>query len=141
VRRALATSLAVAIAVVAPAAASAQVQVTFRTWKVTTKNGKQHDVEPGGRFVRCGRKVAKLTATFDYGGATPGKSYKQIWSLDGSDIGTNTGQWADNSSTVHVYLFRDSGKPLDDGKYRLRLRQSGRGIGASYIRIKRGTGC
>src|SRR2546423_2544387 len=74
-KRALATILAVGVAVVAPAAAGAQVQLTFKTWKVTTQNGKQHSVARKGTFVRCGRKVVKITATYDYSGATKGSSF------------------------------------------------------------------
>jgi hypothetical protein len=140
VRRGLATALAVAIAAVAPATASASVQVTFKTWKVTTKNGKQHNVAKKGTFVRCGRQVITITATYDYSGATKGKAYKEIWSLDGSDLLTAPSHWGHTSGTVHSSLNR-GGDPVDDGTFKLRLRQSGKGIGSNFITIKKNGGC
>src|SRR4051794_23826583 len=74
VNRILAIALSTAIALAAPAAASAAVQIDFHKWTVTTQNGKEHRVSPGGTFKRCGRKVTRLTATYDYDGATPGQS-------------------------------------------------------------------
>jgi hypothetical protein len=139
-KRALATILAVGVAVVAPAAAGAQVQLTFKTWKVTTKNGLKHSVAPKGSFVRCGRKVVKITATYDYSGATKGSSFKEIWSLDGTDFSTLNPQWEHTTGTAQVSVVKN-GNPLDDGKYKLRVRQHGTGLGSSYITIKPGTGC
>jgi hypothetical protein len=139
--RILAIALSTAIALAAPAAASAAVQIDFHKWTVTTQNGKEHRVSPGGTFKRCGRKVTRLTATYDYDGATPGQSYKQIWSLDGSDILKTTGTFKHEHSTVKVSLFKKSGNPIDDGKYRLRLRKSGKGLGSSTVKIRPGSDC
>jgi hypothetical protein len=141
VKRAFAIALSVLIVLVAAAPASAAVQITFKTWKVTTKNGKQHDVQRGGTFVRCGRKVVKVTAAFDYAGATPGKNYKNIWSVDGNDVLKSTQPWPHASGTRRVSLFKASGNPIPDGKYRFRLRQDGKGIGSSSISVRPGSGC
>jgi hypothetical protein len=135
VKRVLATALSVGIAIVAPATASGAVNVTFKTWKVTTKNGKQHDVPKKGTFTRCGRKVVKLTATYDFTGATKGKAYREIWSLDDTDIVDSTVHWEHASGTAHVFLTKN-GDPLDDGKFKLRLRQDGKGIGSNFITIR-----
>ena len=139
-RRGLATVLAVGIAAVAPAAASAGVQVTFKTWKVTTKNGKQHNVAKKGTFTRCGRQVVGLTAHFDYSGATQGKAYKEIWSLDDTDLLTFNPHWPHPSGTIYANLNR-GGDPVDDGTFMLRLRQDGKGIGSNFITIKKNGGC
>jgi hypothetical protein len=139
-KRALATALSVGIAIVAPASASGQVQLTFKTWKVTTQNGKQHSVARKGTFVRCGRKVVKIRATFDYSGATKGSSFKEIWSLDGSDISTLNPQWEHATGTAQVEVNKN-GNPLDDGKYKIRVRQHGKGLGSSFITVVPGTGC
>ena len=141
-KRVIATAVSLAIALVAPATASASVQVTFKTWKVETKNGKQHNVAPGGTFNRCGRKVVKLHATYDYSGATVGKPYQQIWKLDGTELVTRNRNWAAKSGTVHVNLFKQSGNALDDGRYTLRLqRPNGERIKRSSISVKPGTSC
>jgi hypothetical protein len=135
-KRVLATVLSVAVALVVPAIASAAVQVTFKNWKVETKNGKQHTVAPKGTFTRCGRTAVQLKATFDYNGATKGKSYKEIWSLDGTELLRSTEHWADTSGTVHAFLNR-GGDPIDDGKFKLRIaRKDGTTIGSSWIRIR-----
>jgi hypothetical protein len=135
-KRALATALSVGIAAVAPATASGAVQVTFKDWKVETKNGKQHKVAPGGSFNRCGRTVVQLKATFDYKSATKGKAYQEIWSLDGTELLRSTEHWADTSGTVHAYLNR-GGDPIDDGKFQLKIaRKDGTNIRSSSIRIR-----
>jgi hypothetical protein len=97
-------------------------------------------VAPKGTFVRCGRKVVKITATYDYSGATKGSSFKEIWSLDGTDFSTLNPQWEHTTGTAHVSANKN-GNPLDDGKYKLRVRQHGKGLGSSYITIVPGTGC
>jgi hypothetical protein len=135
VKRLLATALSAGIAVVAPATASASIQVTFKTWKVTTKNGKQHEVAKKGTFTRCGRKVIRVTATYDYAGATKGKAYREIWSIDGTDIVSGSATWEHTSGTVHTTLHRN-GDPVEDGKFKLRLRQDGKGIGSNFITIR-----
>jgi hypothetical protein len=129
------------VVLVAPAKASAAVQVTFKNWTVTTKNGNKYDVARGGSFARCGRKVVRITSHFDYTGATVGSSYKHIWSLNGNDILTSTRQWPKAAGSRSVSLFRTSGEPIPDGNYKLRLRQNGKGLGSSTITLKPGSSC
>ncbi|HKP89783.1 MAG TPA: hypothetical protein VJT75_07370 [Thermoleophilaceae bacterium] len=140
-KRVLVTAASAAIALAAPGAAAGAVQTDFKAWKVETKNGRRHSVEPGASFDRCGRTVVQVIATYDYSGAQQGKAYNQIWSLDGTDVFEKPSSWKHTNGTVHLGLFKNSGKPLEDGKYRLRLRQSGKGIGSSSIRIRPGAGC
>jgi hypothetical protein len=141
VKRLLATAVSAAIVLAAPASASGAVQLDFRNWKVTTKNEKRHSVNPGGTFRRCGRKVVEVTAIVHYSGATQGTSYKSIWSIDGTDVLTLPGKWPAKSGTRDISIFKEGRSPLDDGKYRLRLRQSGKGLGSSFIKLAPGGNC
>ena len=108
---------------------------------MTTKNEKHHSVDTGGTFRRCGRKVVEVTAVVAYSGATKGTSYKSIWSIDGTDVLTLNGKWPTKSGVRDISIFKEGRIPLDDGKYRLRLRQSGKGLGSSFVKLAPGSNC
>ena len=141
VKRLLATAASAAIVLAAPGSAFGAVQIEFRKFVVTTKNEKNHSVDPGGTFRRCGRKVVEVTAVVKYSGATKGTSYKSIWSIDGTDVLRLNGKWPDKSGTRDISIFKEGRIPLDDGKYRLRLRQSDKGLGSSYVKLVPGGSC
>ena len=136
-RRIFAVSAAgAAVRGLAVPAVAATPTLEFNKWVVPAENG-DHKVAGGTTYKHCGSNtVLGIDAHGTVSGATKGDDYKAVWRKDGQKIVTFTEHWHKANGKVKVATLSNSADDMPDGKYKVTVKENGKVLGSSSIRLK-----
>ncbi len=126
----------VALALMVPTADAAGTHVTAKSWHVYT-GSTLHKVAPGGTYHVCpSNPVTELYLKGRVTGAKKGRAFKEIWFVDGIRRGIVTATWTQGGTFTDYFAFLPAGGgTLETGTWKLKIKQAGKKIGGSTVRL------
>ena len=130
-------------ALVFPGAAVAQgTKVKIGSWSVETADSARHGAKPGSTYRSCPSNPAiAIDARGSVTGASWGKGFKEVWTLNGKTDSVFPVDWSKSGQFSDSFGISASDGELTPGRWKLKIVQDGRTIGAGPIRIVTKPGC
>lgn len=132
------------LVLVIPTAAVAKggTHVSIGSWSVETADGKHHNAKVNSTFRACASNpVLAIDARGKVTGAVSGKSFKEIWTVNGKADSTFLVGWSKSGSFSDLFGIGANTGGLTTGRWKLKIVQGGKTIGKSAIKVATKSGC
>jgi hypothetical protein len=130
------------VLVVPSAAAAKGTKVKIGAWSVETADQARHSAKPGSTYRACASSPTfAIDARGTVTGAKKGKRFKEVWTLNGKPDSVFQVAWSKSGKFSDSFGISASDGELTTGRWKLKLVQGGRTIGASTIRVLTKPGC
>lgn len=141
-RRMVLTCVCLAALVFPGAAAAKGTKVKIGSWSVATADSVKHNAKPGSTYRACASNpTVAIDARGSVTGATKGKGFKEVWTLNGKTDSVFQVGWSKSGRFSDSFGISASDGELTTGKWKLKIVQDGRTIGTSRIKIVTKPGC